>query len=104
MGCVGSTSGVTTDPAAPSSMAMNATWRLHPQVSLRDESFGALAYHYGNRRLIFLKSPELVALVRSLDSFASLDEALDAAVPPGQHETYRRALERLRRSEIICVD
>jgi len=71
---------------------------------LRNESFGALAYHYGNRRLIFLKSPELVALVRSLDSFASLDEALDATVPSAQHETYRRALERLRRSEIVCVD
>ncbi|MCY7299756.1 MAG: mycofactocin biosynthesis chaperone MftB, partial [Ilumatobacteraceae bacterium] len=27
---------------------------LHPQVALRPEPFGALAYHYGNRRLVFL--------------------------------------------------
>ena len=40
------------DPARP--------YRLHPQVALRDERFGALAYHYGNRRLIFLRSRELV--------------------------------------------
>jgi len=94
----------TTEHGTPPGVSPTATWRLHPQVSLRDESFGALAYHYGNRRLIFLKSPELVALVRSLDTFASLDQALDATVPPAQHETYRRALERLRRSEIVCAD
>ena len=33
----------------------DARWRLHPRVALRPEPFGALAYHYGNRRLIFLK-------------------------------------------------
>ena len=30
---------------------------MHPQVALRDESFGALAYHYGTRRLLFLEVP-----------------------------------------------
>ena len=42
-------------------------WRVHPQVALRDESFGALAYHYGTRRLLFLKSRTLVELVSALD-------------------------------------
>src|SRR5579862_3146191 len=46
-------------------------WQLHPQVALRDESFGALAYHYGNRRLVFLKSRMLVELVSTLDRFDS---------------------------------
>ena len=46
-------------------------WRLHPQVALRDESFGALAYHYGTRRLLFLKSPTLVALVSALERYPS---------------------------------
>ncbi len=45
---------------------MERAWRLNPQVALRDESFGALAYHYGNRRLVFLKSWTLVDLVSSL--------------------------------------
>ncbi|MGD0395120.1 MAG: mycofactocin biosynthesis chaperone MftB, partial [Acidimicrobiales bacterium] len=31
------------DPSRP--------WTLHPQVSLRPEAFGALAYHFGTRRL-----------------------------------------------------
>ena len=46
-------------------------WRVHPQVALRDESFGALAYHYGTRRLLFLKSPTLVELVSALDRYPS---------------------------------
>ena len=33
---------------------------LHPQVALRPEQFGALAYHYGNRKLVFLKHQPLL--------------------------------------------
>ncbi|MEN8672983.1 mycofactocin biosynthesis chaperone MftB, partial [Nocardioides sp.] len=40
-------------------------WSLSPSVALRPEPFGALAYHFGNRRLTFLKRPELVAVVRA---------------------------------------
>ena len=36
---------------------------LDPQVALRPEPFGALAYHYGNRKLIFLKHPDIVRVV-----------------------------------------
>ena len=35
-------------------------YTLHPAVAIRPEPFGALAYHYGNRRLTFLRSPDLV--------------------------------------------
>jgi putative mycofactocin binding protein MftB len=49
-------------------------------VSLRDEAFGAMAYHHGTRRLVFLKSRELVALVRTLDQFDSADQAMEAVV------------------------
>jgi len=76
-------------------------WRLHPQVALRDESFGALAYHYGNRRLVFLKSRPLVELVTSLHEFSSADAALDALVPEAQRAAYHRALARLAASEVI---
>ena len=86
---------------ARAAFAVEQAWQLNPQVALRDESFGALAYHYGNRRLVFLKSRLLVELVSSLHQFASAAEAIDAVVPEGQHDSYRRALARLAASEVI---
>ncbi len=41
-------------------------WALDPQVALRPEPFGALAYHFGTRRLSFLKSRTLLAVVEGL--------------------------------------
>ena len=81
--------------------AVEQAWQLNPQVALRDESFGALAYHYGNRRLVFLKSRLLVELVSSLCDYPSATEAIAAVVPEGQHDSYRRALARLAASEVI---
>ena len=86
---------------ARAAFAVEQAWQLNPQVALRDESFGALAYHYGNRRLVFLKSRLLVELVSSLHDYASAAEAIDAVVPEGQHDSYRRALARLAASEVI---
>ena len=51
---------------------------LHPQVALRPEPFGALAYHYGNRKLVFLKHPDVVRVVRSLDDHPTLADTLRA--------------------------
>jgi putative mycofactocin binding protein MftB len=76
-------------------------WRLHPQVALRREEFGALAYHYGNRRLVFLKSPELVSLVSALEDHETAAHALQATVPPTEHDRYRAALARLAASGVI---
>ena len=87
--------------AAP--FAVERAWQLNPQVALRDESFGALAYHYGNRRLVFLKSRLLVELVSSLDAYPSAGEAIAALVPAAQREAYARALGRLAASEVIDV-
>jgi putative mycofactocin binding protein MftB len=81
----------------------SAPWRLNEQVSLRDESFGALAYHHGTRRLVFLKSRALVDVVRRLDDFDSADAALDALVPDDERRRYAVALGSLVRSEIIRV-
>jgi mycofactocin biosynthesis protein MftB len=81
--------------------AVDQAWQLNPQVALRDESFGALAYHYGNRRLVFLKSRILVELVSSLHEYPSAAAAISAVVPEGQHASYRRALARLAASEVI---
>ena len=71
-------------------------------MSLRDEAFGAMAYHHGTRRLVFLKSPQLVALVRTLDQFDSADQAMDAGVESGQRDRYVTALSSLVASEILC--
>jgi len=76
-------------------------WTLGAQVSLRDESFGALAYHHGNRRLVFLKSRALVELVRRLEEFANVDEALDLMVPPDERTRYLEALASLQRSDLL---
>ena len=88
---------------AGAAFAVEQAWQLNPQVALRDESFGALAYHYGNRRLVFLKSRLLVELVSSLGDYPSATEAIAAVVPEGQHDSYRRALARLAASEVIDV-
>jgi mycofactocin biosynthesis protein MftB len=75
-------------------------YRLHPCVVLRAEPFGALAYHFGNRRLSFLKVPELVDLVRGLDRHPSVGDAL-AAVPDARRNAFRRALASLAAADMI---
>ena len=81
--------------------ASERAWQLCPDVALRDESFGALAYHYGTRRLVFLKSRDLVALVTSLEAYPSAAAAMDTLVPEGQRAHYERALSKLAASEVI---
>ncbi len=58
------------------STLLDSALRLDPMVSLRPEPFGALAYHFGTRRLSFLRSPDIVAVVNELDSSASVSDAL----------------------------
>ena len=77
---------------------------VHPQLALRPEKFGALAYHYGNRRLTFLKSRQLTAIVESLDDHPSVDAALDThGVSDAQRPAMLAALARLESSEVIGV-
>lgn len=75
-------------------------YRLNPQVALRPEPFGALAYHFGNRKLSFLKAPELVEMVRALAEFPSVEQAL-RTVPEHRRPGYRRALAALADSDMI---
>ena len=76
-------------------------YEKHPQVAIRPESFGALAYHYGNRRLVFLKAPALVTVVETLGDFPSAAAAVAAHVPDAERETYTRALSGLLTSDVI---
>lgn len=81
---------------------LDQAWALSPSVALRPEPFGALAYHFGNRKLTFLKRPELVAVVRSLGEQPDVRSALLAAgIPEGQHAAYAKALEGLAATDMI---
>jgi mycofactocin biosynthesis protein MftB len=81
---------------------LHGRWRLHPQVALRPERFGALAYHFGSRRLSFLKSPRLLAVVRGLEGAPDASAACRAAgVAEADLPSYRQALATLARTEMI---
>ncbi len=101
MACAVSTEPTTTQ--VDGDFDLTAAWRLHPQVSIRPERFGALLYHFGTRRLSFLKSPMLLTLVRSLESQPSAREAcLAAGVTVEQLPAYTKALGTLAASTMIC--
>ena len=75
---------------------------LDPQVSVRPEPFGALAYHYGNRKLIFLKHPDIVAVVRALGDHDTLADALAACgIDERRWPSFERALASLENSEML---
>ncbi|MGD9736109.1 MAG: mycofactocin biosynthesis chaperone MftB [Solirubrobacterales bacterium] len=81
---------------------LDRPWRLNPQVSLRPESFGALAYHFGTRRLSFLKSRALLGVVEGLAEAPDAATACRAAgVPDEQLPAYGRALATLAGTEMI---
>jgi putative mycofactocin binding protein MftB len=81
---------------------LDGRWRLDPQVALRPERFGALAYHFGTRRLSFLKSPRLLEVVRGLEEAPDADAACRAAgVDEGELSSYRRALATLADTGMI---
>ena len=83
-------------------VALDSPLELHPQVAVRPEPFGALAYHYGNRRLIFLKHPDVVSVVKALSEHDSLEPALSACgVEPDRWPSFVSALSSLQNSEIV---
>jgi len=88
--------------AAARGVSGDHAYALDPQVALRPEPFGALAYHYGNRRLTFLRAPELVDLLSDLEHRSTLDDALAASsIASSRWSTFRAALSELLASEVI---
>ena len=45
---------MSSDTARTAADVLDRSYALHPSVSIRPESFGALLYHFGTRRLSFL--------------------------------------------------
>ena len=77
-------------------------WRKARSVALRPEPFGALVYHFGNRKLSFLKSKQLVSVVETLADQPSARAAIEACgVPETQRGAYVKALADLARSQMI---
>ena len=81
---------------------LDEPWNLSPAVALRPEPFGALAYHFGNRKLTFLKTPALVTVVQALGDHVDTRAALvHCGIPAAEHQAYEQALEGLARSDMI---
>jgi putative mycofactocin binding protein MftB len=77
-------------------------WALDVQVALRPEPFGALAYHFGTRRLSFLKTKKLLAVVEQLDDQPTGRQAcLAAGVTDAELPSYEQALESLASTGMI---
>jgi mycofactocin biosynthesis protein MftB len=77
-------------------------WRVAPQVAVRPEPFGALVYHFGTRRLTFLKSRLLLDVVSGLADHGSARDACRAAgVAETEMPRYERALTTLADTGMI---
>ncbi len=81
---------------------LERAWRLHDQVAVRPEPFGALAYHFGTRRLSFLKTRKLLAVVQALGENPSGRAACHSAgVAPEELPDYERALDTLAQTGML---
>jgi putative mycofactocin binding protein MftB len=84
---------------------LDGAWRLDERVSIRPERFGALLYHFGTRRLSFLKSPVLLDVVRGLAKQPTARAAcLQAGVRDAELPRYRAALAALAASRMLVPD
>ncbi|WP_407664582.1 mycofactocin biosynthesis chaperone MftB [Mycolicibacterium anyangense] len=95
------------DPAvAGSNFDPAGSWRLHPQVAVRPEPFGALLYHFGTRKLSFLKNRTILAVIESLPDHPDVHRALRAAgVEADDEAPYLHALGVLASSNmLICKE
>ena len=77
-------------------------YRCSPRVALREESFGALAYDFGTRRLSFLKSRDLAELVADLELYPDIGRALDGhRLPAARRPALMAALAGLAETGTI---
>ncbi len=80
----------------------DAHWRLHHQVAVRPEPFGALLYHFGTRKLSFLKNTKIVEIVKSLDAHPDARSACrEAGIADADQAPYLHALSVLSASTML---
>jgi mycofactocin biosynthesis protein MftB len=93
---------VSTEPGTAAGFDLDRAWCVDEQVAVRPEPFGALLYHFGTRRLSFLKNTTVLAVVRSLAEHPSARSACAAAgVGAASLPAYERALATLAESRMI---
>ena len=93
-------SATATGPAAV--FDLDRPWCLDERVAVRPEPFGALLYHFGTRRLTFLKDPMVLAVVRGLADHPDARSAcVSAGVTAQALPGYERALATLASSLMI---
>ncbi len=89
-------------PADNSLFDPDRGWRLHPQVAVRPEPFGALLYPFGTRLLSLLKNGTILALVQWPADYPDIRSAFGAA---GVHDAgqgpYLHALGVLADSNML---
>lgn len=96
MGCV-----VSTEPDHVD-FSLDAPWALSAQVAVRPERFGALLYHFGSRRLSFLKSPALLRVVTALAEQPSARAACtQAGIAAEEMAQYTKTLAALAATDMI---
>ena len=91
---------------APAGRAARAPWTLDARRStLRPEPFGALAYHFGNRRLTFLKTPGCSSGSSGAwpTTRPSRGRARRRRTSPGAAPGYAAALARLANGDMIVA-
>ena len=80
-------------------------WRLHPQVAVRPEPFGALLYHFGTRKLSFLKNRTIVEVITLLPDHPDVRSACRAAGVDDQAQApYLHALGVLAQSKMLVAE
>ena len=83
---------------------LDRAWRVDPRVSMRPEPFGALLYHFGTRKLSFLKNRTIVEVVNSLGDHPDARAACRAAgIDDAQQAPYLYALSVLAQSKMLVV-
>lgn len=93
---------VGTDTVTAGTVTPESVLDLHDRVSVRPEPFGALLYHFGTRRLSFLKSPVLLSVVEELGTGRRVADALVAAeVPESLRPAVLRSLATLRDTDML---
>lgn len=81
---------------------LDRAWAISPQVSVRPERFGALLYHFGTRRLSFLKDPRLLTVVQSLADAPSARIACEQAdIAETDLPAFDKALARLADTDML---
>lgn len=85
-----------------------SVFRLAQGVAVRPERFGGLIYEQRSRRLLFLNSPDLTALLGELDGERPLAQVLDSylekrALPASAGATLLCQLADLARRDLVVA-